>query len=139
MVKALPDRRDAGAREHVGVEIALRAAAAREIDPGAELVAEVEDAIGLRTRELERRSANDRHFDREPVARELEHHEVELEQVRPAAAQEDVLEIRRVALPVRGAAVVDFERAPRSVLPVMASTAPRVVDAEIADAIGLRV
>src|SRR5687768_14378034 len=70
VTEALPDRRDTGACEHRRVEIVGRAAAAREVDAGAELRAHVGDALGLRAAQLERRCAHDRDVNPEPVPRE---------------------------------------------------------------------
>src|SRR5207248_8075851 len=77
MREALPDHADAGAAHLLDVEIVRRAARAREVRPRAELVAQIDQALGLAGSELKRRRPQDRRPDPERAARELEHREIE--------------------------------------------------------------
>src|SRR3569623_1842993 len=102
MLEVLPDHADAAAAELLDIEIARRAAAAREIGARADLLAHVEDAIGLVPLQREPARPDDRHLDAEPGAREIAHAQVALEQARPRAAV-DVADFLGVAREVRRA------------------------------------
>src|SRR5688572_29154067 len=136
VLEALPVDRDAGPREGGDVEVPGRAAGPREIGAGADLAAEIEDALGLLPGELEGGGQHHRGGDRQPAARQLEDVEVQVEQVGPAAL-EDLFELVGVAREVRGAPVVDDQAVPDAPLPVLPGVGAAVLDPLVADPVAL--
>src|SRR4051794_37732607 len=99
MGELLPLDAHAPAPELVEVEVAARAAAAREIDVGTDGETERLEAIGLLALQRQRRGAQDRRVDLEPAQVQAQHVQVELDELVPRP-REDVLELRLVELPV---------------------------------------